>query len=212
METVGEKPHHDWFTHLFVHNHSRRPGKRALSAPHISETIENATKEHTQIRLTPTHLSHIMKAIYRHYFPSMTITHRVTTSMTSANLQAGHNQITSDLNYGLSTNLPPGISMCDSTFSFLVEKSRAWHAVIGTGPSHWSLAENVEGILVVKHMSDQIAAFHRTRWLVCRFYDFFGILDRNVMRTRAAEILRTQPFLKFPNDMVRIKFCSPSNF
>lgn len=212
MQTVGEEPHRDLFTHLFVHNHGRRPGKRGWSAPHISEIIEIAMKEHTQIRLTPTHLSRIMKAIYRHYFPSMTITQHVKSSTASANLQAGHNQITSDLNYGLSTNLPPGISMRGSTFSFLVEKSRAWHGVIGAGPSHWSLAENMERISVVKHMSDQIAALHRARWLVCRYYNISGILDSNATRTRAAEILRTQPFLEFPHDMVCIKFCSPSQF
>ena len=210
METVGEKPHHDLSTHLFASNHARRPGKRAWNPTHISEIIKNATKEHTQVRLTPTQLCGIIKAIYGHYFPLMTFTRRVKTSTTSANSQAGHNQITSDLNYGLSTDLPPGISMRGSTFSFLVEKSRAWHAVIGTGPSHWSLAENMERISVVKHTYDLIAALHRARWLVCCFYDFSGTLDRNATRARAAEILRAQPFLKFPLDIVCIKCCSPS--
>jgi len=212
METIGEKPHRDLFTHLFGYNHARRPGKCAWSTRRISEIIENTTEQHTQVRLMPTHLSGIMKAIYRHYFPLMNNTWRVKSSTTSANSQAGHTQITSDLNYGLSTNLPPGISMTSSTFSFLVEKSRAWHAIIGTSPSQWSLAENMERISVVKHTYDQIATLHRARWVVCRSYDFSGTLERNATRTRAAEILRRQPFLKFPLDVVCIKRASLYSF
>ena len=207
IETVGEKPHCDRFTHLFIVNCASRRGTHAWDGRKISTTIENATKEHTQLRLTLTHLYCIMKEIYKHHFPFITISQHVRSSTTIANSQGGHTQLTSDFHYGLSKSLPSGISMSNAFFSFFVEKSKAWHGVIGARPSHWSLSESMRKISSMKHRCNLSAALHSARWLVCRFYDFSGTLDGHATRVRAVEILHTKSYLKFPFDMVSIE-CS----
>jgi hypothetical protein len=95
--------------------------------------------------------------------------------------------------------------MSDTVFYFRLEKSRIWHGVIGVSPSHWSVAGDMGKILSVAHQHDQITALHRARWLICRLYDFSGTLDRSATRVRVTEILQTQPFLKFPVHVVRIR-------
>ncbi len=207
IETVGEKPHHNLFTHLFIVNRATRRGTHAWDGRQISTTIENATKEHTQIRLTLTHVHCIMREIYKHHLPFITISQRIGSRTMVANSQGGHTQLTSDFHYGLGKSLPSGISMSDAFFSFLVEKSKAWHGVIGACPSHWSVSESIRKISSVRHRYNLSAALHRARWLVCRFYDFSGILDRNATRARAVEILHTKSYLKFPFDTVSIE-CS----
>ena len=208
METVGEEPHRDLFTHLFVVNRASRRGTRAWSGPQISATVETATKEHTQLRLTLTHLYCIMKEIYNHHFSFISISQHARSNTMTANSQGGHTQITSDFYYGLSKTLPPGISMSDSFFSFLVEKSKTWHGVIGARPSHWSLSQSIRKIDVVKHRYNQSAALHRARWLVCRYYDFSGTFDRDTTRAKAVELIRTKPFLKFLIDTVSLERAS----
>ena len=206
IETVKETPHGDLFTHLFAYNHARRPGRRAWTPRHISTTIETATIHHTQLCLTLSQLYRIMKEIYEHHFPFITISRRLRSHTTTANLQAGHHQITADFHYGLSQSLPPGISMSNTAFFFRLEKSRIWHGVIGACPSHWSVAEGVMKISSAVNQHNQIAALHRARWLICRFYDFSGTLDRKATRAQAAAILQRRPFLKFPVDMVCIEY------
>ncbi len=205
LQEAGKKLHSDHHSHLFIYNHARRPGRLVWSAVHAANILEEETQSYTGHTLTLTHLYQFMTSIYKRHFPLLVVSRHVKPATSIANLQADHDQTMSDFNYGLTTTLPSGMFMTNSSFSMFVERSAAWHATIGMCPAYQSVLENARSVHDVRKRINKILALHHARWLVVHSYDFSGTDEKSARRTQAIELLQSAQFLDFPIEPVSVQ-------